>query len=201
MNNKLIFIYGTMEAGKSARLLMDGHALDIHNIGVLCMKPLIDSRDGDGQIKSRIGISRSCLSISKEDDLYVIINKCIQANDETLSPLKWIFIDESQFLTKKQVEQLRSAVDELGVSVKCYGLKTDFRTQLFEGSKRLLEVSDEIEELRIPCECGRKAIFNARFNEIGMLVIDGEQILIGGEDKYEPMCSKCFNKKLSETKN
>ena len=113
--------------------------------------------------------------------------------------LQWILVDESQFLTSEHVEQLRAIVDDLDISVICYGLRTDFQTHLFEGSKRLFELADSIEEMKISCSCGKKAIFNARFNENGELVTSGEQILIGGEDIYKPMCSRCYRKELEKS--
>lgn len=96
------------------------------------------------------------------------------------------------------MEQFRAIVDDFDINVMCYGLRTDFQTHLFEGSKRLFELADDIDELKISCSCGRKAIFNARFNENGELVVNGEQILIGGEDKYKPMCSKCYREELNK---
>ena len=166
---------------------MEAHAFDERGIGVFCVKPSIDDRDGIGIIKSRVGIERECFSINKNHNLFDIINSI---ND---GKLKWVLVDESQFLAREQVDQLRRVVDELDISVRCYGIRTDFQTKFFEGSKRLMEIADSLEEMKISCECGKKAIFNVRFNEFGNIVLDGEQILIGGNDIYKPMCSKCYN--------
>lgn len=198
MQGKLRFLYSPMEAGKSAMLLIEAHYFEKRNVGILCMKPSIDDRDGTDVIKSRIGIERECLTIYPNYDIYKIVTKIIeeQEKNEDENKLQWILVDESQFLTGFQVEQLRAIVDNLGINVLCYGLRTDFRTRLFEGSKRLFELADDIEEMKISCTCGRKAIFNARFNEFGVIVTDGEQILIGGEDKYKPICIKCYRKEV-----
>lgn len=107
-------------------------------------------------------------------------------------------MDESQFLTTIQVEELRRIVDDFGINVLCYGLRTDFKTNLFEGSKRLFELADDINEMKISCSCGRKAIINARFNENDEIVINGEQVLIGGEDIYKPLCSKCYTEEVKK---
>lgn len=191
MSKKLRFIYAPMESGKSASLLMLADSFDRRNVGFICMKPSIDDRDGINVIHSRVGMDRECLGIMPEYDLYAIIKEMNQG-------LEWILIDESQFLTSSQVEQLRAIVDDFDINIICYGLRTDFQTHLFEGSKRLFELADDIEELNLPCSCGRKALFNARFNENGELVINGEQILIGGEDKYKPLCSKCYTNELKK---
>ena len=198
MQGKLRFLYSPMEAGKSAMLLIEADYFEKRNVGILCMKPSIDDRDGTDVIKSRIGIERECLTIYPNYDIYKIVTKIIEEQEKNgdENKLQWILVDESQFLTGFQVEQLRAIVDNLGINVLCYGLRTDFRTRLFEGSKRLFELADDIEEMKISCTCGRKAIFNARFNEFGVIVTDGEQILIGGEDKYKPICSKCYRKEV-----
>ena len=121
-----------------------------------------------------------------------------QEKNDDENKLRWILVDESQFLTGYQVEQLRAIVDNFDINVMCYGLRTDFQTHLFEGSKRLFELADDIDEMKISCTCENKAIFNARFNEFGVIVTDGEQVLIGGEDKYKPICSKCYRKEVEK---
>lgn len=196
LNSKLYFHFGTMEAGKSALLLMEAHSFETRGIGIICIKPSIDDREGEDVIKSRMGIERKCLSIYPNYNIYEIIKKCIENSKEADNPLQWILADECQFFTTRQIDQLRMVVDELNINVKCYGLRTDFKTHLFEGSKRLFEVADDIEEMKISCDCGKKAIFNVRYNENGQLVTNGEQILIGGKDIYRPMCSKCYMKEL-----
>ena len=185
-----------MEGGKSAMLLIEAYNFEKRGIGYLCMKPSIDNRESTEKISSRLGIERDCLSILPDYNIFNIVKQIVsEAND---TPLQWILVDESQFLTSEQVEQLRVIVDDLNINVLCYGLRTDFQTHLFEGSKRLFELADDISEIKISCSCGRKAIFNARFNDNGELVINGEQILIGGEDKYKPMCSKCYREEIEK---
>ena len=195
--SKFYFKFSPMEAGKSAMLLIEAYNFEKRNINILCMKPSIDNRESIDKISSRIGIEKECFVIYPNYDIYAIVKKIISLNENN-NKLQWILVDESQFLTSEQVEQFRAIVDDFDINVMCYGLRTDFQTHLFEGSRRLFELADDIDELKISCSCGRKAIFNARFNENGELVVNGEQILIGGEDKYKPMCSKCYREELSK---
>lgn len=195
---KLYFKHAPMESGKSALLLIEAYNFEKRGIGFLCMKPSIDNREDTEKICSRIGIEKECFSIQYNYDIYSIIKEIVQKKKG--KQLQWILVDESQFLTSEQVEQLRAIVDDFDINVLCYGLRTDFQTHLFEGSKRLFELADDIDEMKISCSCGRKAIFNARFNEYGELITSGEQILIGGEDKYKPMCSKCYRKEIENKK-
>ena len=195
--SKFYFKFSPMEAGKSAMLLIEAYNFEKRNINILCMKPSIDNRESIDKISSRIGIEKECFVIYPNYDIYAIVKKIISLNENN-NKLQWILVDESQFLTSEQVEQFRAIVDDFDINVMCYGLRTDFQTHLFEGSKRLFELADDIDELKISCSCGRKAIFNARFNENGELVANGEQILIGGEDKYKPMCSKCHRDELNK---
>lgn len=195
--SKFYFKFSPMEAGKSAMLLIEAYNFEKRNINILCMKPSVDNRESIDKISSRIGIEKECFVIYPNYDIYAIVKKIISLNENN-NKLQWILVDESQFLTSEQVEQFRAIVDDFDINVMCYGLRTDFQTHLFEGSKRLFELADDIDELKISCSCGRKAIFNARFNENGELVVNGEQILIGGEDKYKPMCSKCYREELNK---
>ena len=195
--SKFYFKFSPMEAGKSAMLLIEAYNFEKRNINILCMKPSIDNRESIDKISSRIGIEKECFVIYPNYDIYAIVKKIISLNENN-NKLQWILVDESQFLTSEQVEQFRAIVDDFDINVMCYALRTDFQTHLFEGSRRLFELADDIDELKISCSCGRKAIFNARFNENGELVVNGEQILIGGEDKYKPMCSKCYREELNK---
>ena len=111
---------------------------------------------------------------------------------------EWVLIDESQFLTAEQVDQLAQVVDEYGVNVMCYGLRTDFQTHLFEGSRRLFELADTIDEIKSTCTCGRKTIVNARIDRNGDVILDGEQVEIGGDDKYMAMCRRCYRNRRCE---
>lgn len=195
--SKLYFVFSTMNAGKSAQLLMKAHSFLENNIPILCIKPSIDNRDGEGVIKSRIGIEMECLTIDDTDDIKAII-KQYSVNMEAIGQPtpKWILCDEAQFLTDAQVDQLCSIVDEFDINVMCYGLRNDFTGHLFPGSKRLFEMADNIEEMKLSCACGRKAIINARINEYGEVITNGEQIKIGGNNMYKPMCRKCYYDKI-----
>ena len=192
--SKLYFIQSPMNGSKSALLLMKAHSFEERGIPFICMKPSIDNREGVDFIYSRIGIKRECITIDPDDNIFNIVNDIIALIDKTNAKLlQWILVDECQFFTAKQIEQLTKIVDDLGINVMCYGLRTDFNTHLFEGSKRLLELADDIDEIKISCSCGRKAIINARVNDDGYVMTDGEQILIGGNDRYIPLCRKCYS--------
>ena len=190
---KLYFRYSTMNSGKSGMLLMQAFQFEERNVPFLCLKSSIDTRDGDDVIASRIGIKRPCISVSTEDNLFKLIEEYIaNASLEGIDKPLWILVDECQFLTKKQVDELAKVVDDLEINVLCYGLRTDFMTHLFEGSKRLMEIADDISEVKSSCSCGRKAMINARFDVNGNLITDGEQIMIGGNDMYVTLCRKCY---------
>ena len=189
---KLYFNYATMNSGKSLQLMSIAHNMDERHIPTLTIKPSIDTRDGENKIYSRIGISRDCRMFSPEDDLFDLIS---EENGERISCnsyLKWIFVDEAQFLTEEQVDQLSDVVDYLGINVMCYGLRTDFKSRLFPGSKRLFELADTIEEIKSTCECGNKTIINARVDKDGNVLKNGPQTLVGGDDRYISICRKCW---------
>ena len=189
---KLYFKYSPMNSGKSGILLMQAHQFEERGIPFLCFKSIIDTRDGEDVIVSRVGIKRECISIDVKDNLYdIIYNYTANAVLEGMDKSLWILIDECQFLSREQVNQLAMIVDRLNINVMCYGLRTDFTTNLFEGSKRLMELADSIEEVKTLCHCGNKAIVNARFNN-GELVTEGDQIVIGGNDMYTSICRKCY---------
>lgn len=192
----LTFYYGTMASGKSLQLLAKAHDFQEHKIPFLILKSKIDDRDGDNVIYSRaLGSQRECVTISEEENLFMLIEKYININGYTNKQLKWILVDEAQFLTPKQVEELAALTDNYDINIECYGLKTDFKTLLFPGSKRLLEIADEIKEIPSVCYCGNKTMFNARINQSKEIVTDGQQIEIGGEDKYVALCRKCYFEK------
>lgn len=193
-----------MGSAKSSLLLMTAYSFDERGIQFLCLKPTIDTRDGSDVIASRIGLKRECVGIENSDNLYDLISEYsdIAINGYLYGKPQWILVDECQFLTEDHVNQLADVVDFMGINVICYGLRTDFQTHLFEGSRRLMEVADDIEEMKISCECGRKAIHNARIDSQGVIITDGDQVLIGGDDTYKPMCRKCYNeakRKLNQT--
>lgn len=185
MKSELIFKYGTMASGKSLYLLSTAHQFKINNIKYQLFKSDIDTRD-IGVISSRIGISEECVLINKEDYFEKYIN----------SDTKWILIDEAQFLTSQQIDELAYIVDNKNINVICYGLRTDYLTHLFEGSKRLFEIADKFEEIPSYCECGNKNSVNARLDYNGNVNKEkGNQIEIGGDNRYKSICRKCFNKK------
>lgn len=195
MRGKIFFYYGCMSSGKSMHLLASAHNFQAHSIPFIIFKSEIDNRDGEGVIHSRALGDRECISISKIDNLYNIVARYIDEEILGAEPIKWILVDEAQFLTAEQVDQLAAIADVLGISVMCYGLRTDFQTHLFEGSKRLFEVADTLEEIKASCYCNHKTIFNARVNSVGEVITDGEQVEIGGDDRYISMCRKCYYEK------
>lgn len=193
---KLYFNYATMNSGKSLQLMSIAHNMDERHIPTLTIKPSIDTRDGENKIYSRIGISRDCRMFSQEDDLFGLINDENCGRISRNSYLKWIFVDEAQFLTEEQVDQLSDVVDYLGINVMCYGLRTDFKSKLFPGSKRLFELADTIEEIKSTCECGSKTIINARVDKDGNVLKNGPQTLVGGDDRYISICRKCWKRSI-----
>lgn len=201
MGSKLYFIHGSMGCSKTAQLLIKAHSFEERNIPFLCLKPTIDTRDGQDVIKSRIGISRDCVSVDSTHNLYKFIDSYISnVQLQGFDKPKWILVDECQFLSTEQVDQLADVVDDFDINVMCYGLRTDFTTKLFDGSKRLMEIADDIEEIKSSCGCGRKAIVNARIDTNGNIVDEGEQIMIGGNEKYISLCRRCYRKALAKQK-
>lgn len=181
---KMYYYYGVMGSSKTASALMKKFSFEEHGRKVALIKPSIDNRDGETLLKSRMGLAASAITVGPSDS----IKKAIQKN----GTFDIVIVDEAQFLAKAQVDELRSIVDS-GTLVMCYGLKTDYMGNLFEGSKRLLEVADTIREIPSMCICGRKAIINARYNG-EKIIYDGEQIDIGGNDKYIALCHQCWKK-------
>lgn len=197
--SKLYFYHGCMGSGKSLQLLATAHNFQEKKIPFIILKSEIDDRDGEDVIHSRALGDRECVTVKKTTNLYKLISTMVNINNAMYKPqLKWVLVDESQFLSKEQVDQLAAVVDKFEVSVMCYGLRTDFQTHLFEGSKRLFEVADTLIEIKSSCECDTKTIFNARVDKNGNIVTEGEQIEVGGDDRYVSMCRKCFYQK---TKN
>ncbi len=192
---KLYFRYGTMGSAKTAMLLTQAYNFEERGMAYLCFKPIIDTREQRSVIHSRIGIERDCRWIYAETDMYRVVKSIFE---ETLSVPSWLLIDEAQFLTPDQVDQLARVVDDFGCNVVCYGLRTDFMTHLFEGSRRLFEIADSIEEIKSTCSCGRKTIVNARIDSKGNIVTQGEQVEIGGNDRYMAVCRKCWTNKRVE---
>ena len=184
---KLYFKYGVMGSSKTAQLLITKFNYEERGMQVLLLKPATDTRDGVDIIKSRIeGLAAKATIIPS--DLHGLF-ELVKDNKEKYNV---ILVDEAQFLTKDEVNILRLIVDDLRIPVLCFGLRTDCFSNLFEGSRRLLEVADEIEEIKTMCKCGRKAIFNPRLKEDGTVETEGSQLELGGNDRYTAMCSKCY---------
>ena len=187
---KLYFKYGAMGSSKSAQALITKFNYEEKGMTVWLIKPGTDTRDGADVIKSRIGLSHHADIIKPEDN---IIDKFQEVGDYDV-----IISDESQFLTPAQIDQLRWLVDEKNIPVLCFGLRTDFQTKFFPGARRLMEIADSITEIKTICECGRKATVNARFDDNGKIITEGEQVVLGGNDRYIAMCHKCWKEKIKE---
>ena len=192
---KLYFRYGTMGSAKTALLLTTAYNFEERGIEYLCMKPVIDTREAKNVIRSRIGIERECRWIYHDTNLYDLVKDIYR---ETGKVIEWFLVDEAQFLTEAQVDQLSRVVDDFGSNVVCYGLRTDFKTHLFEGSRRLFEIADTIDEIKSTCNCGHKTIVNARIDANGDFVEEGAQVEIGGDDRYVAVCRKCWRNKRIE---
>ncbi|KAE9539056.1 thymidine kinase [Ursidibacter maritimus] len=188
---KLYFYYSSMNAGKSTTLLQSSYNYQERGMNTLVYTAAIDDRYGVGKVASRIGISQEAALFHTTTDLFSEVSAHIQKQT-----LHCILIDEAQFLTKEQVYQLSEIVDKFNIPVLCYGLRTDFRAELFEGSQYLLAWADQLEELKTICYCGRKANFVIRLNEQGEAIADGEQIQIGGNDTYLSVCRRHYKEKL-----
>ena len=195
MHGKLIYRFGTMNSGKSLQLLATAHNFHERGIPFILLKSSIDTRDGNDVVHSRALGDRECLSVSPGDNIFNLVKSLENMTALTnTNSLKWILVDEAQFLTPEQVDQLAAIVDNFTINVICYGLRTDFKTHLFPGSKRLFEVADCLEEIKSSCSCNSKTIFNARIDPNGDIVTDGEQIEVGGDDRYTSLCRKCYFK-------
>lgn len=194
---KLYFRYGTMGSAKTALLLTTAYNFEERGMSYLCLKPSIDTREKKNVIRSRIGIERECQWIYRDTDLYAMISQLVESDANP----DWILVDEAQFLLADQVDQLARIVDTFGINVICYGLRTDFRTNLFEGSRRLFEIADTIDEVKSTCNCGRKTIVNARIDSRGEIITEGDQVEIGGNDRYVSVCRNCWrNKKIEQSR-
>lgn len=173
---KLYFRYGAMGSSKTANALMVKYNYEERGQRVLIAKPATDTRNGTHTVYSRCGLESECVLFH-------------EITEDMLSGIGCLIVDEAQFLTKAQVEFLVHIVDDLGVPVVCYGLRADFRGDLFEGSMWLLAWADTIEEVKTICWCGKKAIWNARFDENG-IIKEGEQVVLGANEKYTSLCRK-----------
>ena len=191
---KLYFKYGAMGSSKTAQALITKYNYEENDLKVWLIKPSADTRDGAATLRSRIGLEAQVEVISPDVDIHArVLGGKARRSDV-------IIVDECQFLTEKQIDQLRAIVDEHSVPVMCFGLRTDFQTRLFPGSRRLMEVADTIQEIKTICDCGAKATVNARGDGNGYIGTEGAQVVLGGNDSYIAMCHKCYVKGIREHK-
>lgn len=186
--SKLHFRYGAMGSSKSAQLLMTKFNYEEKGRRVWLIKPATDTRDGVTIVKSRIGLQAKGDVIKPNEDILKRFMKRCKTTDTDI-----VIVDECQFLSEDQVLQLRKIVSLYNVPVLCFGLRTDFKCNLFPGSKALFALADEIEEIKSICKCGAKAAVNARLDSCGQIITDGAQVEIGGNEKYESMCWRCYH--------
>ena len=182
---KLYFKYGAMGSSKTAQALITKYNYEENDMHVWLMKPGTDTRDGKNVVKSRIGLRSEAQVISPDMDVYEIYRTQWDGKVDA------VIVDECQFFTVDQIDQLRTIVDDFNVPVMCFGLRTDFQTKLFPGSLRLMEVADTIQEIKTICDCGAKATVNARIID-GYIVTEGDQVFLGGNDAYIAMCHRCY---------
>jgi len=188
---KLYFKYGAMGSSKTAQALITKYNYEENDLNVWLIKPSADTRDGAQILRSRIGLEAMVDVIAPDVDIYArFLGGKVRRSDV-------IIVDECQFMTEKQIDQLRAIVDEHNIPVMCFGLRTDFQTKLFPGSRRLMEVADTIQEIKTICDCGAKATVNARISD-GYIVTEGAQVVLGGNDSYIAMCHKCYIRGIRE---
>lgn len=182
---KLYFHFSTMNAGKSTILLQAAHNYRERGMAPYLVTARLDDRAGPGRIASRIGIGAEADTFDASTDMFALLSARLKAG-----PCACVFLDEAQFLSHEQVWQLARAVDDLTLPVMCYGLRVDFRGELFPGSAALLALADEMREVRTICHCGKKATMVARKGADGRFARDGDQILIGGNESYVSLCRR-----------
>lgn len=185
---KLYFYYSAMNAGKTTTLLQSSYNYQERGMRTLLFIPIIDTRYEVGTITSRIGLAADAIPFDGTFDFYAYIKN----TTKDLESVRCVLVDEAQFLTKEQVLQLSNVADTLNIPVLTYGLRSDFLGEPFEGSKYLLAWAEELNEIKTICHCGRKATMNARVDEKGRMVRNGDQVKIGGNDLYVPLCHKHF---------
>ena len=188
---KLYFYYSAMNAGKTTNLLQSRHNYAERGMNTLVIKPRIDSRSGENRVRSRIGLEAEAVDVDPSVNLLDLVKNASEGQ-----PIDCVLVDEAQFLSADQVDQLTEVVDALNIPVLAYGLRTDFLGALFEGSRQLLALSDELREIKTVCHCGRKAIMVVRFDGEGQPMHSGDQIQIGGNETYVSMCRRHFKESL-----
>ena len=190
---KLYFKYGAMGSSKTAQALITKYNYEENDMKVWLLKPSADTRDGVATLRSRIGLEAEVEIATPDADIY---ERYVTGH---MGKCDAVIVDECQFLTPAQIDQLRRIVDDCNVPVMCFGLRTDFQTHLFPGSHRLMELADAIEEIKTMCDCGAKATVNARIND-GYIVTEGAQVVLGGNDCYIAMCHRCYVRGIREHK-
>jgi len=190
---KLYFKYGAMGSSKTAQALITKYNYEENDMKVWLLKPSADTRDGAAVIRSRIGLEAVCDIATPDTDIYDRFKETRAGSCDV------VIVDECQFLTVPQIDQLRAIVNDFNVPVLCFGLRTDFVTRLFPGSLRLMELADCIEEIKTMCDCGAKATVNARISD-GYIVTEGAQVVLGGNDCYIAMCHRCYIHGIREHK-
>ena len=179
---KLYFRFGAMGSSKTANALMTRYNFLEKGKRVLLVKPDLEIRDGQNRVKSRLGIEAEC----------ILWSELLSYDEKTVRGYDAIIVDEAQFLQESDIDRLASIVDDFKIPVLCYGLRTDFTSHLFPGSRRLMELADDITELKTVCWCGKKANMNARIDEKGRILRNGEQIFLGANDNYVSLCRKHY---------
>lgn len=182
---KLYFNYASMNAGKSTMLLQASYNYQERGMRTVIFTAAFDDRSGSGRVASRIGLVSDARTFEPESDLFAEVEELAAE-----SMIACVFVDEAQFLTENHVWQLARVADRLSIPVMAYGLRTDFQGKLFPGSMALLAIADELREIRTICHCGRKATMVARFDSAGNLIREGEQIDVGGNEKYVSFCRR-----------
>ena len=190
---KLYFKYGAMGSSKTAQALITKYNYEDNDMKVWLIKPSADTRDGAEVLRSRIGLEALVDVMTPDMNVYSYFG------EKKADCCNVVIVDECQFMTPEQIDQLRAIVDDFGVPVLCFGLRTDFQTKLFPGSRRLMELADAIEEIKTMCDCGAKATVNARIND-GYIVTEGAQVVLGGNDSYIAMCHRCYVQGIREHK-
>ena len=191
---KLYFKYGAMGSSKTAQALITKYNYEENDMRVWLIKPSADTRDGAAILRSRIGLEAKVEVITPAIDVYALFEETRKDRCDV------IIVDECQFLVPEQIDQLRAIVNDHSVPVLCFGLRTDFQTRLFPGSRRLMELADVIEEIKTMCDCGAKATVNARIDCEGHIVTPGAQVVLGGNDSYIAMCHRCWIRGIKEHK-
>ena len=191
---KLYFKYGAMGSSKTAQALITKYNYEENDMKVWLIKPSADTRDGQDILRSRIGLEARVEIVTPEEDVYQRF--CRTQGKECDA----VIVDECQFMTPEQIDQLHAIVNEFDIPVMCFGLRTDFQTKLFPGSRRLMEIADVIQEIKTICDCSAKATVNARIDAEGYIVTEGAQVVLGGNDSYIAMCHRCYINGIKEHK-